>query len=220
MKTKILLSIPVITLCLLVTPSVFAARPLTNPQPIRPAQSLGRSDDNEKDGESNPSQNLGRRPTGKVSGQLRSCEARLDAVKTRSENLTNFTDRVIKTFDAITTRVEGYYTQKVVPSGTPVANYSQLVNDITVKKAAAQAALTKAQATTLDFDCNTGAIKTALQNFNQQMKAVKLALSDYRTSVKNLIVAIRSRQGAADEETGRPTAKPTRAPRPTSGGER
>lgn len=98
-------------------------------------------------------------------------------------------------FDAIAGRVEEYYTAKVIPSGKTVANYGSLVADIQTKKAAVQTALTTAQSHTGSFTCDGNDPKGQLTQFKDDMRAVKSALKDYRTAIKNLIVAVRSENG-------------------------
>lgn len=156
-----------------------------------------------------------RKPTGTPgqAGKLKSCQAREAAIKTRSENLTEFATRLIATFDKIAARVEEFYATK----GLSVSNYSTLVADVAAKKLAAQTAVTKAQSSLANFSCDTGDPKTTLRSFNEEMKLVHTALKDYKTSVRNLIVGIHS-QAPSGKPTRKPTnVRPTNA-RPTKGG--
>jgi hypothetical protein len=158
------------------------------------------------------------RPTGKPSnwptrtpiltGRYQSCQAREAAIKARSENLVNFSKRLITTFDKISTKVQEYYQAKKLN----VPNYSALVADIALKKTAVQNALVKAQAVLVNFNCAAGNPKTSVQSFNENMKLVNTALNNYKTSVRKLIVAVRSQV-----PSGIPTHKPTNV-RPTKGG--
>lgn len=127
-------------------------------------------------------------------GKLQSCQARLLTIKTRSQNLTDFSNRLIATFDKIATRVQEFYTTKDLS----VTNYSTLVADVATKKLAAQTALTKAQAIMAEFNCTSGDPKANLLTFNQEMRLVHTALNSYKTSVRNLIVGVK---GGRAEET-------------------
>ncbi len=139
-------------------------------------------------------------------GRLRACQAHEDAIKRRLTHLTNLVTNMETKFDAIATRVENYYTNKVVPRGKTVANYNTLVSDIQTQKTNVQTALKKAQTDANSFSCTSGSPKAQLTQFREDMQAVKEALKDYRTSIKNLIVAVHSVTGRANSE-GSP--KPT-----------
>ncbi len=97
-------------------------------------------------------------------------------------------------FDAIAKRVEDYYISKVVPSGKTVTNYDSLVSEIQNKKQATQTALGKAQTDANSFSCSGNDPKGQLTQFRTDMQTVKSALKDYRTAIKNLIVAVRFKE--------------------------
>ncbi len=124
--------------------------------------------------------------------KLRVCQAKEKAIKKRTQQLIKLATTMQEKFDAIAGRVEEYYTSKVVPSGKTVANYDSLVADIQTKKGAVQTALTTAQSNAGSFACDGNDPKGQLLQFREDMRAVKSALKDYRTSIKNLIVAVRS----------------------------
>lgn len=144
-----------------------------------------------------------------TAAKLRACQAKESAITKRSVHLGQLATTMEEKFDAIATRVEEYYTTKVVPSGKTVAKYNSLVSDIQTKKTAVQTAVTKAQAGAAGFSCTGDDPKGQMVTFREDMQAVIKALQDYRTSIKNLIVAVRSVTG----ETER--ANPTNSPKPT-----
>ena len=145
--------------------------------------------------------------------KLKACQAKEKAIKKRVEQLTKLVATMQEKFDAIAGRVEKYYTLKVVPNGKTVANYDSLVADIQTKKGGVQSALTTAQNNAGTFTCDGNDPKGQLIQFKDDMRTVKSALKDYRTSIKNLIVAVRSVTGTT--ERNNPTS-----PKPTeTGGE-
>ena len=145
--------------------------------------------------------------------KLKACQAREKAIKKRTEQLMKLATTMQEKFDAIAERVKEYYTSKVVPSGKTVANYDSLVADIQFKKEAVQTVLVTAQENAGSFACDGNDPKGQLAQFKDDMRAVKSALKDYRTSIKNLIVAVRSVIGTT--ERNNPTS-----PKPTeTGGE-
>lgn len=142
--------------------------------------------------------------------KLQACQARENATKTRSKRLTRLATTMQEKFDAIAKRVEDYYTTKVVPSGKTVSNYDSLVADIQTKKNAVQTALTNAQSDLSGFSCTDNNPKAMITKFNEDMKAVKSALREYRMSVKNLIVGVHSVTG--QENRTNPSNKPSQNP--------
>lgn len=139
-------------------------------------------------------------------GNLRSCQAREDAIKKRMSRLLDLVTNMESKFDKHAQRVEDFYTSKIVPSGRIVANYNDLVSDIQIKKTAVQTVLNKAQNDVNSFNCNSGNPKEQMKTFREDMRKVKRALKDYRTSIKNLIVAVRSVVGETERNS---TPKPT-----------
>lgn len=142
---------------------------------------------------------------GTEGGKLRACQAKEAAVKTRLSRLISLVTNMENKFDSIAQRVKTYYTSKVIPSGKTVANYDALVADIQSKKAAVQAALTNAKNDADGFSCTTGDPKAQLRKYQEDMLTVKRALKDYRTSIKNLIVAVHSVTGS---KSPKPSASP------------
>lgn len=124
--------------------------------------------------------------------KLKVCQNREAAIKKRAENLGKMASSMLKKFAAHAQRVEEFYTTKVVPSGQTVANYDSLVADIQTKNTAVQIALTQAQSNVSSFTCSGTDPKGQLTQYRSDMLAVKSALKDYRTAIKNLIVAVRS----------------------------
>lgn len=143
--------------------------------------------------------------------KLKVCQARENGIKQRSSRLTQLVTTMENKFDAIVQRVEDYYNSKVVPSGKSVSNYNSLISDIQTKKAAVQTALSKTQSDVSGFSCTSDNPKGQMTQFREDMQAVKRALKEYRTSIKSLIVAVRSVTGVQNSERSgspRPSKRP------------
>lgn len=125
------------------------------------------------------------------SGMIRSCEARLSAVKKRMTQLVRLSKSMEEKFDTITHRTENYYLNKVVPTGKTLDNYSQLRSDINAKMSVVTIAISDAQKDIDNFNCSSDNPKDLYSNFVKNMQKVKSALKEYRTSIKNFIQAIR-----------------------------
>jgi len=137
--------------------------------------------------------------------KLKVCQNKESAIQKRNSQLAKMAEDMLTKFDGIATKVETYYTSKVVPSGKTVPNYNALVADIATKKSAAKTALDKANTDATAFKCTSDDPKGQLTLFRVDMQAVKSALKDYRTSIKNLIVAVRSATGTAQSTTNSTT---------------
>ncbi|OGE18334.1 hypothetical protein A3F00_00010 [Candidatus Daviesbacteria bacterium RIFCSPHIGHO2_12_FULL_37_11] len=123
--------------------------------------------------------------------KLQVCQLRESAIKTRSERLIQLAATMQERFDATSERVKEYYTTRLLTEGKTVANYDSLVAQVQTKKDAVQTSLTNAQGDTT-FSCTDSNPKTALMQFNEDMRSVLTALQEYRTAIKNLIVSINS----------------------------
>ncbi len=111
------------------------------------------------------------------------------------ESLVDLVANIENKFASISGRVQNFYTNTVLPSGKTVPNYAALVADIGTKKDAVSLSLGKAQTDVAAFSCTADDPKGLLNTFRLDMQAVKGALQNYRTSIKNLIVAVSSVEG-------------------------
>lgn len=150
-----------------------------------------------------PSTTPARSSQASTAGMLRACQARESAVKNRMNHLVELATNMMNKFDKHAQRVEKYYTDKVLPTGKTVSNYDSLVSDISTKKIAVQNALTKAQNDINGFNCASGDPKALMTQFRQDMQATKKALKDFRTSIKNLIVAVHSVTSTEATQSGK-----------------
>ena len=125
-------------------------------------------------------------------GKFRACQAKENSTKKRMGQLEKMATKMLEKFAEIQARVEKYYTDKVLPSGKTVTNYGALITETQTKKTAVQAAIAKVKTSTAGFSCADDDPKEQMKQFRDGMREVKSALKDYRTSIRNLIVAVRS----------------------------
>ncbi len=130
--------------------------------------------------------------------KLKVCQTKEKVLGNRLGSLTRMTENMLEKFDRIAIRVKEFYTNKVVTAGGSVSNYDALVADIDVKKAAVETALASAKTNSESFSCDSDDPKGVLTRFRENMQAVKSALKDYRTSIKNLIVAVKNAAKTAE----------------------
>lgn len=129
----------------------------------------------------------------------RLADAKLKVCQNREKAITNIMTRVsdrgqkqLTLFGAIATRTETFYASK----GKTLSNYDVLVADVNAKAAVAQTALATTKADSTSFSCDGTDPKGFVSSFKGSLKTEISALQDYRTSVKNLIVGVKSVQGA------------------------
>jgi hypothetical protein len=145
-------------------------------------------------------------------GKQRSCEAHERNITRRSDRLVRMATNMLEVFARIAQRVQTFYTAVLVPGGHTLDNYDALLADIANQQTAVEGALVAAGTTADAFSCDAENPKESLHQFRQDMQAVKRALKDYRRSVRNLIVAVRSQAKQMEVDA---TPSPGASPSPT-----
>lgn len=130
--------------------------------------------------------------------KLEACEAREQRINRTMEQMATRGENHIAVFTKISDRVKTFYAEK----GKTVTNYDALVADIDAKKQAAEAAVASAQSVGDVFSCDSDSPKIASEQFREAHKAQVAALKEYRTSVKNLIEAVKSAQSTETKSDG------------------
>lgn len=124
--------------------------------------------------------------------QLKACQAVSGSIVTRSTHLVGLVTKMEKTFTSIADGVEQYYLSKVVPTGSTLSNYDALVADISTKESTVASLVQTSQTDVASFSCTGNNPAAQLTQYRVDMQAVLKGLQDYRISVKNLIVAVRT----------------------------
>ena len=125
--------------------------------------------------------------------KLKFCEKVESRINTRSVKMVTKAESMITRFDKIAGKVKDYYTNKLLPKGGTIDNYDALVADVAAHEAAVNEVVANAQSGISSFDCEANDPKGQLHNFKVDMKAVITTLKDYRKSVVNLLVAVRTK---------------------------
>lgn len=142
--------------------------------------------------------------------KLKTCQNRQAKIESRMASLIRFAENMMEKFDSISTRVQNFYTNKVLPRGKTAPNYDALVADVMAKKDIVADTLTEAQASLDSFTCDTDSPRNLYNQFKTDMQAVKRALHAYRTSIKNLILGVHRISGGVGDASASPT--PTASP--------
>ncbi|MGI0134918.1 MAG: hypothetical protein ACREBW_08190 [Candidatus Micrarchaeaceae archaeon] len=126
---------------------------------------------------------------GRLTGtKLTLCENHKDAIESIMSRIADRGQKQVDLFTTIATRVETFYTN----SGKTVSSYSTLVADVNAKHTAAQAAVAKIKADSTTFTCSITNPQSIVTGFKSDLKLEISALQAYRTSVRNLTVAVKS----------------------------
>lgn len=139
-----------------------------------------------------------------AAAQTRLADAKLKACQNRQKAIANIMARIsdrgqkqLTLFGTIANRVEAFYADK----GKTLSNYDALVADVNAKAATAQAAVSTTSSDGSGFSCDGTDPKGFVSTFKGSLKTEISALQDYRTSVKNLIVGVKSVQGTTTSTT-------------------
>ncbi len=131
----------------------------------------------------------------KVEVEARLTDARLRACQNRQTVITNIMTRIsdrgqkqLDLFSGIATRVENFYTSK----GKILSNYATLVADVNAKQSAAQLAVNAVKSSSTAFTCDGTNPMGVADSFKSMLKIEISSLNDYKTSIKNLIVGVKS----------------------------
>ena len=136
--------------------------------------------------------------TGLTATKLKVCLKRQAKISNIMARIANRGSKQIELFNTIAERTQNFYTEK----GKTLTNYDALVADVAAKKAAAQEAVAAISIASIGFDCNSENPKGMASNFQASLKSEIETLKAYKTSVKNLIVGVKSVQSTLSPERG------------------
>ena len=125
-----------------------------------------------------------------VAAQLKACQNRENTINTIMARIDTRGQNQLALFSTIAARVEAFYTKQ----GKTVSNYTQLVAAITSAKTQATTDLNTLK-TYSTFSCSANNPKGIVTAFQSYLKTEISDLQNYRTAVKNLIVAVASANG-------------------------
>jgi len=123
-----------------------------------------------------------------TNGRLKECQSHQTAISNIMTRISDRGQKQIDLFSTITDRVEKFYTDK----GTVLTDYDTLVSAVTDAKAHAVETVASTQTASTGFSCEDNDPKGHADSFKTNLKSQITALNDYKTSVKNLIVGIKS----------------------------
>lgn len=169
------------------------------PKDTPSANTEGTSNENEHPTQTS-TESHGKESSLKLTGpKLELCGNRKTHITDVMERISDRAQKQLVLFGNTATRVETFYTN----SGKTLSNYTSLVNDINTKAAAAQAAFTTLKNAGSNFSCTASDPQGAITTFKADLQNEIAAMQAYRTSVKNLIVAVKTLVGDTTEGNNR-----------------
>lgn len=120
--------------------------------------------------------------------RLEACTKRETSINRHMQRIADRAAKQLEAFNKISERVQGFYTEKSLT----LSNYALLVEDSSAKKAAAEAAIADLKNSSVDFKCDSEDPVGTAEAFKGARQEVVVAMKEYKTSVKNLIVAVKS----------------------------
>lgn len=120
----------------------------------------------------------------------KACENRQDSIDNRSANFAAAAQRHLDVFNSIFAKVQAFHDN----NNLNVANYDALVATAKTKQATAQQAVDVLKGLSIKIDCTTTDPANTVATLKAAVKNARTALHDYRTSIKNVVVAL---QGAS-----------------------
>lgn len=119
---------------------------------------------------------------------LEICNSRKDSIDRRVARISERTEKQLALFNGISERAQTFYTSR----GDVLENYDTLTADVTAKKDAATVAVATLIAQKDVFDCEADDPKGTIATYKSILNDAIAALREYRTSIKDLIVGIKS----------------------------
>ena len=130
--------------------------------------------------------------------RLKACENREENINKRMEKIAEQRSKQVEVFKKISERTQEFYKDK----NLSLANYDELVADVEAKQALAEDAIEQLKSSDVEFDCSGEDPLGIVETFKDARDELRVAMKDYKTSVKNLIVGVKSAATAGGSESG------------------
>lgn len=120
--------------------------------------------------------------------KLKTCQKRQRNIVKKMDQLIRRNDKQLAYLDAVSSQLQQLVTAKQL---TP-ANYTEILAAVNARRATVQASLDNMQVIKATFNCVNGDPKDAAATYTTTLRTANLALKDYRDSVKQLLLSVKS----------------------------
>lgn len=129
--------------------------------------------------------------------RLKACEERQTDINKHSTQFATEAAKHLDTFNSIFTKLQAFQVSKHLT----VSNYSTLLADATAKQATAQTAVTTLKTLDVNINCSQPDPASTVATIKESVSSTRTALQAYRTSLKNLVVAMKGASTAQSTTT-------------------
>lgn len=130
--------------------------------------------------------------------KLEACKKKEASINSAMKKITEQRAKQADVFNKIADRTMAFYDEK----NLTVANYDTLVKSVTDKRAAVDAEIANIKKSTIDFKCDSTDPLKVSDTFKSAREGLMTAMKDYKTSVKDLIVAVKQAAEKTDSTGG------------------
>ena len=123
------------------------------------------------------------------------CENRKTSINHKIQAFSKSGENILTRFNDVYTRVKNFKTDKKLE----VSNYDALIAAADAKQQAATDAVAALKDLTADFDCTSSDPAQTVAAIKAATAEAKTALKEYRTSIKNIVVALAQVNKTSDE---------------------
>jgi hypothetical protein len=133
--------------------------------------------------------------------KLKICQNRETEIKNTLARISDRGAKRIDTFNKIVIRVEEFYIAK----GNILDNYDELAAVVDTNKMIVQDAINDLPLASSNFTCTSDNPRSVITEFKNKNLSLNSALKNYKTSIKNLIVGVKSVQSTTRPELNNST---------------
>lgn len=124
------------------------------------------------------------------SDKLQVCQGKEQKIKNMFENTNQLGQGQLNLFENIANKVQNFY--ETNKTQLTVENYDSLVAEMTATRTAAQTAMQTATRLASEFGCDSDDPKGTVNEYKAQIQTQMQELKNYRTTIKNLVSAIKA----------------------------
>ncbi|HEX8966076.1 MAG TPA: hypothetical protein VF820_06625 [Patescibacteria group bacterium] len=139
---------------------------------------------------------------GSASGNLQQkCKTVEKVITEQAQKGSSMLVQIYQQLTAIFTGVQTYYSQKLVPNGVSLQNYSILVSTVQASQSAALTSIQAAQQDAKNFSCSGNQPGQQISKFRSDMQTALKAIISYRDAIKNFVEAVKTAAQNVTETT-------------------